>query len=193
MGFDCCRLKPHEKGKFMKLLFAIIGTALILAAMFLGSSLWMFFNIPSILIVIGGMVCFSLAHHDAGDIKAAIQNALGSEPSPNLQKDISVLATLRKTTYGSGVAGTLIGLIQMLEQLDDRSSIGPAMAVALLTAFYSVLIVEFMIDPLTNRILSRANTGEQGRPIAPAAQSTHAIGIVFCTVICFFILILALN
>ena len=190
MRFDCCRLKPREKGKFMKLLFAIIGTALILAAMLLGSNLWTFFNMPSILIVTGGLVCFSLAHHDYSSIKEAIGNALGDQPSPNAQKDISVLATLRKTTYGSGVAGTLIGLIQMLQNLDDPSNIGPAMAVALLTALYSVLIVEFIIDPMTNRILSRASIHVQSTPIIPPAQSGHAVGMVVSAVLCLFVLLM---
>ena len=67
------------------------------------------------------------------------------------------------------------------------------MAVALLTALYSVLIVEFLIDPLTNRIQSRANINGQSTPMAPPTQSTHAVGMVFCSVLCFFILILAFS
>ena len=176
----------------MKVFFALLGTALFAAAVLLGGSLASFINLPSMLIVIGGMVCFSLAHHDAGAIRDAIGNALGNEPSPNVQKDISVLATLRKTTYGSGVAGTLIGLVQMLQSLDDPSSIGPAMAVAILTVLYSVLIVEFLIDPLTNRTLSRLDISEQSKPIKPPTQSTHAVGMVFGSMLCLFILLMVM-
>ena len=176
----------------MKVFFALLGTALFLAAVLMGSSLAAFINLPSMLIVIGGMVCFSLAHHDAGAIRDAIGNALGKNPSPNVQKDISVLATLRKTTYGSGVAGTLIGLIQMLQSLDDPSSIGPAMAVAILTVLYSVLIVEFLIDPLTNRTLSRLDIRGQSKPIEPPTQSTHAVGMLFGSVLCLFILLMVI-
>ena len=176
----------------MKVFFALLGTALLLAAVLMGSSLAAFINLPSMLIVIGGMVCFSLAHHDAGAIRDAISNALGNKPSPNVQKDISVLATLRKTTYGSGVAGTLIGLVQMLQSLDDPKSIGPAMAVAILTVLYSVLLVEFLIDPLTNRTLSRLDSSGQSKPIAPPTQSTHAVGMVFGSVLCLFILLMVI-
>ena len=176
----------------MKVIFALLGTALFAAAVLLGGSLASFINGPSMLIVIGGMVCFSLAHHDAGAIRDAIGNALSNEPSPNIQKDISVLATLRKTTYGSGVAGTLIGLVQMLQSLDDPKSIGPAMAVAILTVLYSVLIVEFLIDPLTNRTLSRLDSSGQSKPIAPPTQSTHAVGMVFGSVLCLFILLMVI-
>ncbi len=174
----------------MKVFFALLGTALFAAAVLLGGSLAAFINAPSMLIVIGGMVCFSLAHHNPGAIRDAIGNALGNEPSPNVQKDISVLATLRKTTYGSGVAGTLIGLVQMLQSLDDSKSIGPAMAVAILTVRYSVLIVEFLIDPLTNRLLSRLDISGQSKPIEPPTQSTHAVGMVFGSVLCLFVLLM---
>ena len=56
----------------MKVIFALLGTALFAAAVLLGGSLASFINGPSMLIVIGGMVCFSLAHHDAGAIRDAI-------------------------------------------------------------------------------------------------------------------------
>ena len=39
-----------------------------------------------------------------------------------------------------GMIGTLIGLVQMLQTMDDPSSIGPAMAVALLTTFYGAVL-----------------------------------------------------
>lgn len=39
-----------------------------------------------------------------------------------------------------GMIGTLIGLVQMLNMLSDPSSIGPAMAVALLTTFYGTIL-----------------------------------------------------
>ena len=39
-----------------------------------------------------------------------------------------------------GLIGTLVGLVQMLTQLDDPSKIGPAMAVALLTTLYGAVL-----------------------------------------------------
>ncbi len=175
----------------MKILFALLGSGLFAAAILLGGSFASFVNLPSAIIVIGGMVCFSLAHHDAADFKAAIQSALGNEPSQSLQKEISVLGTLRKTTYGSGIAGSLIGLVQMLQNLEDPSAIGPAMAVALLTVFYSIMIVEFLIDPLINRILSRAKINAQSAPISPSPQSGHPGGIIVSAVLCVFVLLIA--
>ena len=174
----------------MKLLFALIGTALIVTAILLGSPLNAFINLPSILIVISGMCCFSLAHHSFSDIKQAFQHALGESASPNLQKDLSVIATVRKTTYGSGVAGTIIGLVQMLQNLDDTSTIGPAMAVAILTAFYAVLLAEFFIDPMANRLLSHGIAEESKQTTLPPPQSPHAVGMVFSVVLSLFVLLM---
>ena len=51
-----------------------------------------------------------------------------------------------------GMLGTLVGLVQMLEQMDDPASIGPAMAVALLTTFYGVFIAQVVALPLADKI-----------------------------------------
>ncbi|SMB82402.1 chemotaxis protein MotA [Desulfonispora thiosulfatigenes DSM 11270] len=51
-----------------------------------------------------------------------------------------------------GMIGTLIGLIQMLAKLDDPSSIGPAMSVALLTTFYGVLLANLILNPIAGKL-----------------------------------------
>lgn len=54
-----------------------------------------------------------------------------------------------------GMVGTLIGLVQMLQALDDPSSIGPAMAVALLTTLYGALIANVMCTPIAEKLNKR--------------------------------------
>ncbi len=54
-----------------------------------------------------------------------------------------------------GMLGTLIGLIQMLSKLQDPSSIGPAMAVALLTTFYGSLLSTLFFLPVAGKLRSR--------------------------------------
>jgi chemotaxis protein MotA len=51
--------------------------------------------------------------------------------------------------------GTLIGLVQMLGALDDPKSIGPAMAVALITTFYGSLLASLFFLPLAGKLKSR--------------------------------------
>ncbi len=51
-----------------------------------------------------------------------------------------------------GMIGTLIGLVAMLSNLSDPSSIGPAMAVALLTTFYGSLFANLFWIPMGQKL-----------------------------------------
>ena len=54
-----------------------------------------------------------------------------------------------------GMLGTLIGLIQMLSLLADPETLGPAMAVALLTTFYGSLLSTVIFLPIAGKLRSR--------------------------------------
>ena len=54
-----------------------------------------------------------------------------------------------------GMIGTLVGLVQMLQALDDPSAIGPAMAVALLTTLYGAMIANCFAIPVSEKLKSR--------------------------------------
>ena len=55
-----------------------------------------------------------------------------------------------------GLIGTLIGLVQMLQNMSDPSTIGPAMAVALLTTFYGALLANLIFLPVSNKLKMRS-------------------------------------
>jgi len=54
-----------------------------------------------------------------------------------------------------GMIGTLIGLVQMLQALDDPASIGPAMAVAMLTTLYGALLANLVFLPMAYKLADR--------------------------------------
>lgn len=54
-----------------------------------------------------------------------------------------------------GMLGTLIGLVQMLSTLNDPTTIGPAMSVALLTTFYGSLASTLVFLPIAGKLKSR--------------------------------------
>jgi chemotaxis protein MotA len=58
-----------------------------------------------------------------------------------------------------GMVGTLIGLVQMLQGMDDPSTIGPAMAVALLTTFYGAIMANIVCLPMAGKL--RTRSGEE--------------------------------
>lgn len=51
-----------------------------------------------------------------------------------------------------GMLGTLVGLVQMLANMDDPKLIGPAMAVAMLTTFYGALIANLIAIPIADKL-----------------------------------------
>ncbi len=55
-----------------------------------------------------------------------------------------------------GLIGTMVGLIQMLRTLEDPASIGPAMALALLTTLYGAVLGHMVFTPLAARLEQRS-------------------------------------
>lgn len=56
-----------------------------------------------------------------------------------------------------GMLGTLIGLINMLANLSDPSTVGPNMAVAIVTTFYGSLIANVFCNPAVNKLKLRSS------------------------------------
>ncbi|PLX70301.1 MAG: motility protein A [Denitrovibrio sp.] len=68
----------------------------------------------------------------------------------------SVLGCLEGFGPAMGMIGTLIGLVAMLQSMEDPSTIGPAMAVALLTTLYGAMIANLFAGPFKLKIEGRS-------------------------------------
>lgn len=64
-----------------------------------------------------------------------------------------------------GMIGTLIGLILMLQNMDDPSSIGPSMAVALITTLYGSLLANWVCTPVASKLKTNNNIEMQAKEI----------------------------
>ncbi len=71
------------------------------------------------------------------------------------QESQLVLEKMGELAPAWGMIGTLIGLVIMLLNLSDPSTIGPAMAVALLTTFYGALWANFYLIPAATKLEQR--------------------------------------
>ena len=65
---------------------------------------------------------------------------------------VAFLNKMAEIAPAMGLIGTLIGLVQMLSTLSDPSTIGPAMAVAMLTTFYGAIFAYLLCLPLAGRL-----------------------------------------
>jgi chemotaxis protein MotA len=63
---------------------------------------------------------------------------------------------LGKYAPSFGMIGTLIGLVVMLNNMDDPSAIGPGMAVALLTTLYGALLANLVALPIADKLGRRS-------------------------------------
>ncbi|MBX2883457.1 MAG: MotA/TolQ/ExbB proton channel family protein [Granulosicoccus sp.] len=84
-----------------------------------------------------------------------VQNMLSK--SINLELDRQKMGILMFKSAGEaapamGMIGTLIGLVQMLANMEDPKSIGPAMAVALLTTLYGAIIANAIALPIAAKL-----------------------------------------
>ena len=69
-----------------------------------------------------------------------------------------IFTALAAIAPAMGMVGTLIGLVQMLQNMSDPSSIGPAMAVALLTTFYGAVLANVLCSPMAGKLKTRSKT-----------------------------------
>lgn len=197
----------------------LFGFGIISGTIFMGGGAMAFIHIPSMCIVIGGMLCSVLIHFSMGQflsifsiIKKTFMVKVMS-PSELIQQMVNFAAVCRRdgalaleeqirevnNTFtakglqmlidgqeedvvremmsleilyiqerhgqgkkileymGSsapafGMIGTLIGLVQMLQNLSDPSGLGRGMAVALITTFYGAFVANMVFIPLAGKL-----------------------------------------
>ncbi len=72
-------------------------------------------------------------------------------------KGAEIFSSIGGYAPAMGMIGTLIGLVQMLQTMNDPSSIGPAMAVALLTTFYGATLANVICLPIAAKLKLRSS------------------------------------
>lgn len=80
---------------------------------------------------------------------------------------VEVLKTLAKYPPAFGMIGTVIGLVGLMSNLSKDSSdmVGPAMAIALLTTLYGLLIANYFFIPMSDNLLHRLADDMSGRDV----------------------------
>lgn len=90
-----------------------------------------------------------------GHDPALVQRMLGKEIDLMLERHevgINMFKNMATMAPAMGMIGTLVGLVQMLANMSDPASIGPAMAVALLTTLYGAVIANAFAQPIADKL-----------------------------------------
>ena len=92
-----------------------------------------------------------------------IQESLELERDQNLERldeGQRIYKAIGDAAPAFGMIGTIVGLVQMLSNMEDPSTIGPAMAVALLTTLYGAVIANLVALPISDKLSTKGKITE---------------------------------
>ena len=72
------------------------------------------------------------------------------------RRGAELFQTMGTIAPAMGLVGTLIGLVQMLQHLDNPAAVGPAMSLALLTTFYGAILAYIICFPIAAKLRARS-------------------------------------
>lgn len=93
--------------------------------------------------------------HDADVVKTLMSKDKKLAEERHIQGSF-IFSALAEMAPAMGMIGTLIGLVAMLANMSDPKSIGPAMAVALLTTLYGAILANAFCGPVSDKLKLRA-------------------------------------
>jgi chemotaxis protein MotA len=93
--------------------------------------------------------------HDPDVVKSLLSKEKG-EAEKRHTLGASIFTSMGVMAPAMGMIGTLVGLVAMLANMSDPKSIGPAMAVALLTTLYGAIIANAFCDPMAAKLTRKA-------------------------------------
>lgn len=91
---------------------------------------------------------------DGNIIRAILENEM-SQTEARHMKIINIVNQWAGFGPGFGMMGTVIGLIGMLNNLEDKSSLGPNMAVALITTLYGSMLANWLVGPVAQKLMGQ--------------------------------------
>ncbi|MBQ0051569.1 MAG: motility protein A [Treponema sp.] len=91
---------------------------------------------------------------DGNVIRAIMENEM-SQAEGRHMKMINIVNQWAGFGPGFGMMGTVIGLIGMLNNLEDKSSLGPNMAVALITTLYGSMLANWLVGPVAQKLMAQ--------------------------------------
>ena len=149
----------------------IAGAAALLGWAITVGSGWpnFFIDVPSALTVFWGGYCTWLAM--VGRDRKVLTEVLRAEHpgAADLDRAEEVALALRRATWAMGLLGTTVGLIQVVNALDDPTAIGWALAAFALQPLYAALADLFIASPM----LSRVREKRAAANAAPALDPEH--------------------
>ncbi len=101
--------------------------------------------------LLGDIMRMLIDGQDIEEIESNVENAL-AQIDQRLSTEVNVWDSLGELFPALGMIGTLIGLIQMLQNLSDPAALGPGMAVAMITTLYGAVLANVLCIPIVKKL-----------------------------------------
>ncbi|WP_187648472.1 motility protein A [Nitrosophilus labii] len=101
--------------------------------------------------LLGDIMRMLIDGQDIEEIESNVENAM-AQIDQKLSTEINVWDSLGELFPALGMIGTLIGLIQMLQNLSDPAALGPGMAVAMITTLYGAILANVFCIPIVKKL-----------------------------------------
>ncbi len=101
--------------------------------------------------ILGNLMRMLIDGQSVEEIEANFENAISQEDQ-KLDTEVKVWDALGELFPAMGMIGTLIGLIQMLQNLSDPAALGPGMAVAMITTLYGAILANVLCIPIAKKL-----------------------------------------
>ena len=102
--------------------------------------------------------------HDADVVRSTLQNDIRLTAERH-ETGATIFTNFGDVAPAMGMIGTLVGLVAMLSNMDDPKSIGPAMAVALLTTLYGAVVANMAAIPIADKLKLRSTEEKLNRSL----------------------------
>jgi len=142
----------------------LISVTTVVCGMAFSGNLGFFFDPPSVVFVFIPSISLSVGAHGWNNFKA-IFSGYSSDPTPLRARELeSVARSCGNNFFLFGWLGMFVGALQLLSQVEQWKSVGPACAVMLLTMIYGFCIKALVFNPLADKY-GRISCGTSDFPL----------------------------
>ncbi|MDT8287629.1 MAG: MotA/TolQ/ExbB proton channel family protein [Elusimicrobiales bacterium] len=100
----------------------------------------------------------ALEYNDSNFVRQVLEQEI-NQGFDEMNEVANVYRTMGLLAPMFGLLGTLIGIIAVLKEISNPEAVGPAMAVAITSAFYGILFSNMICVPVAGKLRSRALMG----------------------------------
>ena len=115
-----------------------------------------------------------------GNDETFVRKMLSNDISLTIERHeegLGIFKSIGDVAPAMGMIGTLIGLVQMMANMDDPKALGPAMAVALLTTLYGAVIANVFALPIADKLALRSKQERTTRSLILEGVSAIQAGL----------------